>query len=106
MPDFNYEALADTGARTHGTMSATSEREVVSMLDAKGLFPLKIEMSKGGARVLKGGRRVSSRHMAAFFSQLADLLRAGVPLLRCIEILERQKGNPALSEILREVHAK
>ena len=106
MPDFTYEALAGTGQRTNGTMSANSEREVVTMLDAKGLFALKIEMSKGAANVRKGGRRVNSRTMATFFSQLADLLRAGVPLLRCIEILERQDSNAALSEILREVHAK
>ncbi len=44
--------------------------------------------------------------MVTFFSQLADLLRAGVPLLRCLEILEKQSPNPNLSEILREVHAK
>ena len=106
MPDFSYEALAGTGQRTNGTMSANSEREVVTMLDAKGLFALRIEMAKGAANVRKGGRRVSSRIMATFFSQLADLLRAGVPLLRCIEILERQAANVALSDILREVHAK
>src|SRR5438093_5999815 len=44
--------------------------------------------------------------MASFFSMLADLLRAGVPLLRCLEILEKQSANPNLSEIIREVHAK
>jgi general secretion pathway protein F/type IV pilus assembly protein PilC len=106
MPDFNYEAMGGTGQRTHGTMNANSERDVVSMLDAKGLFPLKIEMAKGAARIAKGGRRVSSRHMVTFFSQLADLLRAGVPLLRCLEVLEKQSTNPNLSEILREVHVK
>lgn len=106
MPDFTYEALAGTGQRTHGAITAGSEREVVSMLDSKGLFPLKIEMSKGAAVVGKGGKRVASRYMATFFSQLADLLRAGVPLLRCLEILERQNTNVALSEILREVHIK
>ena len=106
MPEYTYEAMAGTGARTQGSLNANSEREVVTMLDARGLFPLKIEMAKGAARVRKGGRRVGSRHMATFFSQLADLLRAGVPLLRCIEILERQSGNPNLSEILREVHLK
>lgn len=106
MPDFTYEALAGTGQRTQGTMSASSEREVVSMLDAKGLFALKIEEARGAGNVRRGGRRIGSRVMATFFSQLADLLRAGVPLLRCIEILERQNPNGALSEILREVHAK
>jgi general secretion pathway protein F len=106
MPDFTYEALAGTGQRTNGTLTAGSEREVVGILDSKGLFPLKIEMSRGSQRVAKGGRRVASRHMATFFAQMADLLRAGVPLLRCIEILEKQDTNQALSEILREVHAK
>src|SRR5271167_156617 len=106
MPDYRYEALAGTGQRTHGAITATSEREVVSMLDSKGLFPLKIEMAKGAAPIGKGGKRIGSRHMATFFSQLAYLLRAGVPLLRCLEILERQNTNAALSEILREVHIK
>lgn len=106
MPEFTYEALAGTGQRTNGTMTASSEREVVSMLDSKGLFPLKIEEARGAAVMRKGGRRVSSRHIATFFSQLADLLRAGVPLLRCLEVLERQNASPALSEILREVQIK
>ncbi len=106
MPDYNYEAMGGTGQRTTGIMSANTERDVVSMLDAKGLFPLKIEMARGAARVAKGGSRVGSRHMVTFFSQMADLLRAGVPLLRCLEILEKQSANPSLSEILREVHAK
>jgi general secretion pathway protein F/type IV pilus assembly protein PilC len=106
MPEFTYEALAGTGQRTNGTMSANSEREVVSMLDAKGLFALKIEEARGAGNVRKGGRRVNSRIMATFFSQMADLLRAGVPLLRCIDILGRQCNNPALVDILREVHAK
>lgn len=106
MPEFTYEALGGTGARTQGTVTANSEREAVTILDSKGLFPIKIEMAQSAMRVQRGGRRVSSRYMATFFSQLADLLRAGVPLLRCLEILERQSASPALGEILREVHVK
>ena len=44
--------------------------------------------------------------MCAFFAQLADLLRAGVSLLRALQILEKQSSNPSFSEILREVHVK
>ena len=61
MPDFTYEALAGTGQRIHGTMTANSEREVVSFLDGKGLWPLHIEMAKGAARGQRGGRRIGSR---------------------------------------------
>jgi general secretion pathway protein F/type IV pilus assembly protein PilC len=44
--------------------------------------------------------------MATFYGQLADLLKSGVPLLRSLEILERQNSQPALSAILREVRAR
>jgi general secretion pathway protein F/type IV pilus assembly protein PilC len=44
--------------------------------------------------------------MATFYSQMADLLHAGVTLLRCLEILERQASNPRLASTLREVRAK
>ncbi|HZZ82526.1 MAG TPA: type II secretion system F family protein [Gemmataceae bacterium] len=106
MPDFTYEAMGGTGQRTSGTVTANSEREAVTILDSRGLFPLRVEMAKGAARVAKGGGRVGPRHMVIFYSQMADLLRAGVPLLRCLEILEKQSPNKNLSEILRDVHAK
>src|SRR5262249_45360629 len=42
----------------------------------------------------------------AFYSQLADLLQSGVPLLRSLDILEQQSSSPALAEVIREVRAK
>src|SRR5829696_7475664 len=108
MPDFTFEALGGSGQRSQGTLTANSEREVVAMLDARGLFPLRIEMIRGAtkAQAGAGGRRVSARNMATFYSQLADLLRSGVPLLRSLEILERQGSQQALAQMLREVHVK
>ncbi len=105
MPEFNYEAMASTGIRSQGTLQASSEREVMAMLDARGLFPVRIAPTKPLSKS-KGGRRVGSRHLATFYGQLADLLHSGVPLLRSLEILERQTGQAALSEVLREVRAR
>jgi general secretion pathway protein F/type IV pilus assembly protein PilC len=109
MPEYTYEALATTGARNQGTLTANSEREAMAMLDARGLFPMRITPARsavGGKSLFSFGRRVKSRHLATFYSQLADLLHAGVPLLRSLDILERQSAQPALSEVLREVRAK
>ena len=108
MPEFSFEAMTSAGSRNNGTLTATSEREVMTMLDARGLFPLRIELAKKGSAtgLGGGGKRVKARHIATFFSQLADLLRAGVPLLRSMEILQRQGSQPALIDVLREVHAK
>jgi general secretion pathway protein F/type IV pilus assembly protein PilC len=108
MPEFAYTALAKTGSRTQGTLTAVSEREAMSMLDARGLFPIRIEAAKAKTSGLQLGsnRRIRSKYMAPFYSQLADLLRSGVPLLRSLDILERQSSNPALSEVLREVRSR
>ncbi|HZY83373.1 MAG TPA: type II secretion system F family protein [Gemmataceae bacterium] len=105
MPEFNYEAMAPGGTRSQGVLVAGSEREVMSMLDARGLFPVRIAPAKaaGGRR---RRRRIGSRHLATFYSQLADLLHSGVAMLRSLDILERQSSQPALSEVLREVRAK
>ena len=102
MPEFIYEAMANSGQRSQGTLTAGSEREVMSMLDARGLFPVKITLTRAASVGRTGGRRVKSRHMTAFYAQLADLLHSGVPMLRSLDILERQTSQPALAGILRE----
>jgi general secretion pathway protein F/type IV pilus assembly protein PilC len=107
VPEFTYEALAPTGIRSQGNLTANSEREVMSMLDARGLFPVRIALAHGAAASAKsGGKRVKSRHTAAFYAQLADLLHSGVPLLRSLDILERQTSQPALAQVIREVRAR
>ena len=105
MPEFNYEALAPTGQRSQGILTAGNEREAMSMLDARGLFPIKLSPNRA---TVKGAatKRVKSRHTAAFYAQLADLLHSGVPLLRSLDLLERQTSNPALAQVIREVRAK
>jgi general secretion pathway protein F/type IV pilus assembly protein PilC len=106
MPEFTYTALAATGARSQGNLTANSEREAMAMLDSRGLFPIHIAPAKGSVIGRRGGHKVKSRVMAAFYAQLADLLHSGVPLLRSIEILERQSSQPNLSAVLREVRAR
>lgn len=108
MPEFSYEAMAASGMRTQGTLTANSERDAMSQLDAKGLYPMRIAPIKKSASgsLFSFGSGIKSRHLATMYMQLADLLHAGVPLLRSLDILERQSAQPALSEILREVRAK
>lgn len=105
MAEFVYEAMAVSGQRSKGTLTAGSEREAMAMLDARGLFPVTITATASASHG-SWGRRIRGRYMAAFYAQLSDLLRSGVPLLKSLDILERQSSNPVLSEIIREVRAK
>src|SRR3954452_21142179 len=105
MAEYTFEARAKTGAMNSGTLTAGSEREAMAILDARGLFPVRIQVVQAHA-TRRWGKRVKGRHLATLFSQLADLLHSGVPLLRSLEILERQSTQPAVVEVLREVRAE
>lgn len=86
-------------------MTAGSEREVMAMLDARGMYPVRIEQA-AGAGVFHGGARVKKGQLATFYSQLADLLHSGVPLLRSLDVLEKQSVNKNFAQILREVRGR
>lgn len=107
MPEFAYTARIPSGQQTKGILTANSEREVMALLDQRGMFPVRIEpVRKSGTAFFSLGRRIRSRYLATFYAQLADLLHAGVPLLRSLEILERQSTVPAMVEILKDVRAR
>ena len=106
MAEFSYEALGNNGQRNKGTLTASSDREALAMLDARGLFPVTITPVRTTRGGLRWGRRIRGRYLSTFYSQLADLLRSGVPLLRSLDILERQSTQPMLAGIIREVRAR
>src|ERR1700752_191245 len=106
MPDFTFVALAKTGQRNTGTITANTERDAAQQLDARGMFPIEVRATRAASA---GGRfrlGVGGRHIAAFYAQLADLLHAGVPLLRSLELLERQSSSPRLAAVIKEVRLK
>ncbi len=109
MPDYSYEALNKTGQKNTGTLTAATEREAAAMLDARGLFPLKVSVTRSateGRKIAGFGGGVGRRHIAVMFSQLADLLHSGVPMLKALEVLERQSSNKRLCAIIRDVRMK
>jgi len=105
MAEFTYEAMSTVGERSQGVLTANSEREAMSMLDSRGLYPVRIQAAHGAAGRRWGGG-VKARHMATFYSQLADLLRSGVPLLRSLDILERMGAQVSLQTAIRDVRAQ
>lgn len=104
MPDFQYVARELSGRQIVGTLSAQSEREALQSLAAKSLFTVKISpVQSTQVEQRLAARRVPPRMLATLFSQMSDLLRAGVPLLRSIELLQRQTKNQALKRVLEGV---
>ena len=100
VPTFEYTALDKAGRRTGGILSGPSEQAVLGELEARRLTPVSIEARDDA--VLRG-RGVSARRMGAAYTQLAELLDAGVPLLRSLKILGAKKSEPRLSPVFQEI---
>lgn len=103
MPEFAYTARDRTGQQVSGVLSAATDREVLSMLAGKSLFPVKVS-AKAAAVQANSHLRVKGQVMATFYSQLASLLRGGVPLLRSLAVLREQTSNKNFKVILDDVH--
>ncbi len=103
MPEFSYVARDGTGQKVTGTMAASSRGEVLSALATQSLFPLEVH-GKAGSTNGSLVRRIPPQLMAVTFGQLADLLRSGVPLLRALDVLQRQTSHARLAGILAQVH--
>lgn len=104
MPDFQYIAREMSGQQVTGVLSAATEKEALATLAAQQLFPLQVDLAESSKAAAKQvNRRVPSKYLSVFYSQLADLLKSGVPLLRSLELLSRQTNHSALKVVVSDV---
>ena len=104
MPDYQYTARELSGQQVTGTLVANTQQEALATLSSRQLFPIKVELAAAAQKQRSyAGKKVGPRLLAIFYSQLADLLKSGVPLLRSLELLNKQATAPALRHVLEEI---
>jgi len=74
----------------------------MAALAAKALFPIDIQAGAGAIDDRRVGR-VPAQLLAITYGQLADLLHSGVPLLRALEVLQRQTSHARLKHVLGQI---
>lgn len=104
MPSFSYKAVNHAGTAVTGVLTAENYQVALRMLDEQALFPVKVTEGLEQSRLSLGGsRRVKTQHLTTFYSQLADLLTAGVPMLRSLDVLSKQESQGALTQVIKEL---
>jgi general secretion pathway protein F/type IV pilus assembly protein PilC len=107
MATFTYKAKTRGGQTVNGVLTAESLQAAQRTLEDRSLFPLNV--NEGGEASKKGltgsQRKVNLKALTTFYSQLSDLLKAGVPLLRSLDVLSRSTSNPLMAEVLKEIHS-
>ncbi len=111
MPTFLYEALDAQGKEVKADIEALSNKEAISKIRNKGLFPTKVR-AKGGAKKVKAttastvkrrkgvGRKVKTKLICQFARQLSTLQDAGLAILRSLRILEQQQKPGTLKRVI------
>lgn len=129
MAKFQYIALDGAGQEQRGTIEAGDRASAIAAIRANGLFPSAIGEVKGAAAPARKGSvpakgaakkgvgskqinikmpkflmgRVKQKDLTGFTRQLATLVNAGLPLMRCIEVLKKQKMAPAMMDCLNGI---
>ncbi|TWT90150.1 Type II secretion system protein F [Pseudobythopirellula maris] len=108
MPDFAYIARSLDGQRVEGVLSAPNQGEAMAALSARELFPLKVGAAAGSKAAASGQKqvRIASKHITPVYSQLAGLLRSGVPLLRSLTVIAEQSSHPPLVAVLEDLRTR
>jgi general secretion pathway protein F len=112
MPVFQYKVVTPAGEVLEGAMDAANQKGVIERLRDMGYTPLRA-VETGGAEssaVVRRGpahglfsRGVTQDEVGVVTSEIATLLKAGLPLDRSLEILVGLAENERVADVLRKV---
>ncbi len=103
MPEFEYKAIKTSGQLIDGVRVAESEAALVADLRQLGFLPFQVRTKSGaeGAGMRFWDRtRLTSQDRLIFAQQLATLVRAGIPLDRCLALSRDLAEQPALRAVI------
>lgn len=106
MATFVYKAIDTRGRQIADTVVASDRASAIEQLCGRSLSPVSVErqQERRAEGLFARVGRVSKGEVEAFTRQLANLLAAGVPLSRALNILSREASRPAAAKLWATVH--
>ncbi len=103
-----YEGNNGDGEYREGTLEAESKDEAKTKLTALGIKPFKLNKKQNDIEINIPGitDRVPLKAMVVFTRQMATMIDAGLPLIKCLELLGNQEPNPTLKKTILGVKAQ
>ena len=106
MPNYTFQAINENGAVITGDIEAESADKASSMLAERGYIPTKVKeqgygiSSRQWSRILRKMNPVKITDLILFTKQFRSLFKAGVPIVRALQVLEAQTQDRALKEAI------
>ena len=125
MAQFSYKARKRSGEVVSGILDVNDRSAALAQIDRMGLFPVAVEAAKNGAAATPGQalssvslakflppvlreaalrpRQPSMQELATFTQQLANLLKAGMPLTTALNSMTYLGSKGIPSEVARQL---
>jgi type IV pilus assembly protein PilC len=103
---FRYVAIAPSGEQVQGQIEVADESQAERALwdaDYRVISIRKARELPGMEKILPSLYGVKKRSLITFSRQLATLLESGVPVMRCLELLEEQCSSKQLAAAIRGI---
>ncbi|MFO7153743.1 MAG: type II secretion system F family protein [Caldicoprobacter oshimai] len=96
------------GATASGTLEASTRRDVYRLLRERDYYPIKIEkvLQVKDIKDLSLRTKIASKDIAVLCKQFSTMLEAGIPIVRCLDILSKQLSNRVLRRLFTEMYAE
>jgi type II secretory pathway component PulF len=123
MPQFTYKARRRSGELVEGSLDVADRPAALGQIEKLGLFPVAVEAAKGSARNHSarvngaagatssarlrlfgtGRRRPKLQELATFTQQLANLLKAGMPLTMALQSMSSLTSKGIPGEVAKQL---
>jgi type IV pilus assembly protein PilC len=108
MARYRYVAKNMEGNTIRGILEASSRSDVYRLLREREYYPVKVEklVQITDTKDIRFSNKVKSRDIAVLCKQFSTMLRAGIPIVRCIDILSKQLSNRLLCRVFAEIYSE
>jgi type IV pilus assembly protein PilC len=103
MPHFAYTAIDASGKTVKATMEADNEALVMNRLRENSMQVVEIKSARKSGPITIGKVKMKPKALVIFSRQFATMIDAGIPILRCLEILMSQTKDPVLKPALEAI---
>ena len=102
---YKYKAISQKGEVIEGFFEGNDESDVLAMLKGNNYMPVEIEKDIGeAAKIDLFAPKIKKKDLAIFCRQFFTMLDAGIGIVKCIDILEKQTENKTLVKALGILH--
>lgn len=100
---FKYKVTNQKGKTIVGYLDAYNKNEVISYLENEGFKVLKIDSQSSVLNMQIGSNKLKYSELEFMLAQLSTYLKAGIPLIDSIKILEKQTVKPEKKRIYSNI---